>query len=58
MQLYDRRKKCIKKDKEKDKWTKIDYRCMTEESDASNASDVVHRHKLVWRSEGTIFPPV
>ena len=29
----------------------IDYTCMTEESD--DGEDVVYRHKLTWRSEGT-----
>ena len=28
----------------------IDYTYMTEESD--NRGDVVHKHKLTWRSEG------
>lgn len=51
LQLYDRRKKLIKK-KEKERWDQLDYRYMTEESDASDANDTVYQHKLVWRSEG------
>ena len=33
IQLYDRRKKHLRKDKEREKWMQIDYRYMTEESD-------------------------
>ena len=50
-QSYDRRKKYLKK-KEREKWSQIDYRYMTEESDSEN---VVYLHKLTWRSEGELF---
>ena len=49
MQLYEHRKKFLK-DKEKENWGMIDYTYMTEESD--DGGDVVHQHKLIWRSEG------
>lgn len=45
------RKKVVK-NKEKDRWSKVDFRYMTEESDASDDSNTVYQHKLVWRSEG------
>ena len=34
LQLYDRRKKVLKKDREHEKWSQIDHNYMTEESDA------------------------
>ena len=49
LQLYDRRKKVLKKDRENEKWSQIDHNYMTEESDAES---VVMQHKLPWRSEG------
>ena len=48
LQSYDRRKKFLKKEKEREKWSQIDYRYMTEESDSD---DVIRQHKLTWRSE-------
>ena len=41
------------KEREKEKWSSIDYRFMTYESDTEE--DVVLQHKLVWRSEGTVL---
>ena len=49
MQLYDRRKKYLRNDKEKEKWKEIDHRFMTEESDVDE--EAVAQHKLPWRSE-------
>ena len=48
LQSYDRRKNFLKKEKEREKWSQIDYRYMTEESDSD---DVIRQHKLTWRSE-------
>ena len=48
LQSYDKRKKFLKKEKEREKWSQIDYRYMTEESDSD---DVIRQHKLTWRSE-------
>ena len=50
MQLYDRRKKTIKKDKELQRWNEIDHHYMTEESDDNEGG--ILQHKLTWRSEG------
>ena len=36
LQLYDRRKKVLKKDRENEKWSQIDHNYMTEESDAES----------------------
>ena len=47
MQLYDRHKKTIKKDKELQRWNEIDYHYMTEESEGG-----ILQNKLTWRSEG------
>ena len=44
--LYDRRKKHVKQ-KEKEKWTMLNYQYMTNESDHSDI-----QHPLPWRSEG------
>ena len=48
-QLYDRRKKYLRNDKEREKWKEIDHRFMTEESDVDEVA--VAQHKLPWRSE-------
>ena len=53
MQLYDRRKKHLKKDKEREKWMQIDYRYMTEESDMDE--ERVGQHKLPWRSYSNVI---
>ena len=47
MQLYDRRKKVLKKEGELKKWKEIDFKYMTDESDG----DEVKQHKLTWRSD-------
>ena len=49
-QLYDRRKKSLKR-KEEEKWGQIDCNYMTEES-GDEDGDVIRQHKLVWHSEG------
>jgi len=49
MQLYDRRKKYLCNNKEKEKWKEIDHRFMTEESNVDE--EAVVQHKLPWRSE-------
>ena len=48
-QSFDRRKRALKKDKERERWAAIDYQYMIEESDAEG---VIYQHKLTWRSEG------
>ena len=48
MQEYARRSKHVKPPEE-EKWSQIDYRYMTEESDSE---DYVRQHKLEWRSQG------
>ena len=52
-QLYDRRKKHLRNEKEREKWKEIDYRFMTEESDVDE--EAVAQHKLPWRSESNYF---
>lgn len=49
IQLYDRRKKHLRNEKERERWMQIDYRYMTEESDMDE--DKVGQHKLPWRSK-------
>ena len=49
-QLYLRRKKYIKGEEEEKKWSTIDLRCMTEESDSGG--EIVRQHHLPWRSQG------
>ncbi|CAI8044653.1 hypothetical protein GBAR_LOCUS24753, partial [Geodia barretti] len=41
--LYERRKRVLKKEKERDRWTAIDFEYMTEESDGE---EQVRQHKL------------
>ena len=41
----------LRGDAEKEKWTSIDYRYMTEESESDDDS-VIRQHKLQWRSQG------
>ena len=50
--LYLRRSKVLK-EHEKEKWSTIDYHYMTDESDTKEG--VVLQHKMVWRSEGTLY---
>ena len=49
VQLYDRRKKHLANDKEREKWKQLDHRFMTDESDVDE--EAVAQHKLTWRSE-------
>lgn len=51
LQLYDRRRRYLKNEEERGKWSTIDYNYMTDES-ASETEDVIRQHKLIWRSEG------
>ncbi|CAI8019518.1 hypothetical protein GBAR_LOCUS11729 [Geodia barretti] len=46
--LYERRKRVLKKEKKRERWTAIDFKYMTEESDGE---EQVRQHKLPWRSE-------
>ena len=41
----------MKKEKERERWTAIDFEYMTEESDGE---EQVRQHKLPWRSEGRL----
>ena len=43
--------KQLKGEAEKEKWSSIDHRYMTDESE-SDEEDVVRQHKLQWRSQG------
>ena len=47
LQLYERRKKVLKSEKETKLWKSIDYNFMTEESDGG---DDIRQHSLPWRS--------
>ena len=51
LQLYERRKRVLKKDKERERWEAIGYEYMTEESDGG---EQVRQRKLTWRSEGRL----
>ena len=53
MQLYNRRRKYVRKN-EQMYWDDIDVSFMSEESVDSNDESVVHHHKHLWRSAGTI----
>lgn len=53
MQLYNSRKKFLKKGKECEVWAAIDYNYMTEESDGEDGC--INQHKLTWRSPGVQY---
>ena len=53
MQLHNRRRKYVRKN-EQMYWDDIDVSFMSEESVDSNDESVVHHHKHLWRSAGTI----
>ena len=55
LQLYERRQKVLKSEKERKLWESIDYNFMTEESDGG---DDIRQHSLPWRSEGTVTSDV
>lgn len=48
-QLYHRRKKYLRTQKERERWGQINFHFMTDESDLDD--DSVAQHKLPWRSE-------
>ena len=52
MQLYDRRKRHLRSNKEREKWMQIDYHYMTEESDIDE--EKVGQYKLPWRSNSKL----
>ena len=52
MQLYDRRKRHLRSNKEREKWMQIDYHYMMEESDIDE--EKVGQHKLPWRSNSNV----
>ena len=55
VQLYERRKKVLKSEKETKLWKSIDYNFMTEESDGG---DDIRQHSLPWRSDDKVTSDV
>ena len=55
LQLYERRKKVLKSEKETKLWKSIDYNFMTEESDGG---DDIRQHSLPWRSDDKVTSDV
>ena len=55
LQLYERRKKVLKSEKETKLWKSIDYNFMTEESDGG---DDIRQHSLLWRSDDEVTSDV
>ena len=52
-QLYERRMKFVKNEEENKKFCEIDESYMTDESASDSCgSEVVRRHKHLWRSDG------
>ena len=55
LQLYERRRKVLKSEKETKLWKSIDYNFMTEESDGG---DDIRQHSLPWRSDDKVTSDV
>ena len=46
------------KENEKERWLKLTYRYMTEESDDEEDSNSIILHKIEWRSDGEFKYPL
>ena len=55
LQLYERRKKVLKSEKETKLWKSIDYNFMTGESDGG---DDIRQRSLPWRSDDKVTSDV
>ena len=53
VQLYNSRKTVLKKTRESEMWSEIDYKYMTEESEGED--DTIKQHKLPWRSRSKFY---
>ena len=51
--MYNSHKTVLKKTRESEMWSEIDYKYMTEESEGED--DTIKQHKLPWRSRSKFY---
>jgi hypothetical protein len=56
MQVYNKRSKFLKTEKEKKRWSDLSWEYMTEDSD-SDSGNVTRQHKVPWLSKSTYTCP-